>query len=412
MPKSLIVHHDLSGPGGAELVVAATSKALKADKNDIELSSVFKYDKSKFEGWFGIDLNFVDATYLLPFRVNSFAIYVRLLVHNLMEKRLDENESLETVWVDMPTYGGLKPKIEKTGKFIEYIHFPLDVMLHDDMMKEGLLFGETGYVDERYGNPAMRLYYSTYLKYFKKYCRQNPFDYTNLVVANSNWTAGICERLYGKRPKVINPPISANVKVSQSPPPFEVRKNRFVLLGRFTDEKRYHWVIDEVFPLIKREVPGAEVVIVGSANNERSVNYVNLLKEVAKKRGFMVAADMASQADIRFITNASRDIIGNIMDSSRVFMHATTNEHWGISVAEAMAAGLPVVVHKSGGAWSDISMEGKVGDGYDDPLSASNAVLRLMLDGKRWSDRSASSVARARNLTIDNFTKEFLEIIR
>jgi len=410
--RSLVVHHDIGGPGGAELVVAATVKALHGQGSEVELSSVFKYDKLKFNGWFGVDVSYVSATHLLPFRIDSFAIYVRLLVHDLMKRKLSRYDELDVLWVDMPTYGKLKPEIDRIAKhFVEYIHFPLDVMLHDDMMKEGLLFGETEYVNSRYGNPFMGVYYSTYLKQFRKYCRRNPFDYTDIVVANSNWTAAICERLYGKKPKVINPPISSNVKFNQTPPPFEGRKDRFVLLGRFTDEKRYHWVIDEVFPLIKKEAPGAEVAIVGSAGNERSTNYVARLRDIAQNRGFSVAVDMNGQADVRLITNASRELIGNLLDGSKVFMHATANEHWGISVAEAMAAGLPVVVHKSGGAWSDISMEGRAGDGYDDAMSASKAVVGLMLDGRRWADRSSKSVARAKGLTVDNFAKEFVGLL-
>lgn len=411
--KALMTHHDIGGPGGAELVVAATAEALHNQGTEVELSSVFKYNKNNFEKWFGVDLSHVKASYLLPFRVNSFAIYVRLLVHNLMEKGLNNSEHLETLWVDMPTYDGLKTEIDKkTQRFVEYIHFPLDVMLHEDLMKEGLLFGETSYASERYGNPLMRFYYNTYLKYFKRYCRQNPFDYTEHVLANSGWTANICERLYGRKPKVLNPPISANVRVNYSPPPFQNRENRAVLLGRFTDEKRYHWVIDEVLPLIKGEIRNAEVAIVGSANNKRSMNYVALLKESARKKGFRVSTDPSAQADVRLLTNAPRDTISIIMDSSKVFMHATMNEHWGISVAEAMASGLPVVVHKSGGAWSDLSMEGEVGEGYDDTASAGKAIIDLMSNENEWAKRSAKSVARAQNLSVDNFAKEFISIIR
>lgn len=412
MGETLVVHHDLRGPGGAELVVAATCNALHRMRKDVLLSSVFKFEKNNFGRWFGIDINYVRSSYYLPFDINSFAIYARLLVHNTMKKALVNNAGFDLIWVDMPTYGKLKQAIfENTQKFVEYIHFPLDVMLHDELMKEGLLFGEEKYVDERYGNPLMRAYYNNYLRIFKKYCRMNPFDYTETVIANSSWTADVCEKMYGKKPKVINPPISSNVIIKQSPPSFDDREDRFVLLGRFTNEKKYHWALEEVLPLVKKENKEAEMVIIGSANNDRAVNYVAYLRVLAEKKGYKVAMDMTSNADVRLITNATRTVIGNIMDTSKVFMHATVNEHWGISVAEAMATGLPVVIHMSGGAWSDISMEGRIGYGYKDPRSASHAILNLMVDKNKWLEESAKSIIRAKSLTVDDFIIKFIDIV-
>lgn len=413
MMKALVAHHDLGSPGGAELVAAATAKSLLREGAEVELSSVYKFNMDDFKNWFQIDLYNATGSYLFPFRINSFAIYARLLFHRLMKKKLENNRSLEVAWADMPTYGGLDAEIKaKVGKFIEYIHFPLDLMLNEEMMKEGLLFGETNYVGERYGNPIMGLYYRTYINYFRKYCRKNPFDYTELVFANSSWTARVCEKLYGHRPKVLNPPISANVKVNNAPIKFKERGDRFVLLGRFTDEKRYHWVIDEVLPLVKEEMPQAEVAIMGSATTKRSTDYVALLRELAERKGFKVAEEAGSKADVRLLTNASRDKIVGIMGASKVFMHATRNEHWGISVAEAMAEGLPVVIHKSGGAWSDLSREGEIGEGYDDAHSASKAIVRMFSDENRWRRQSEMSIKRAENLSVNNFSNEFINLIR
>jgi alpha-1,2-mannosyltransferase len=413
MMKALVAHHDLGSPGGAELVAAATAKSLLQEGAEVELSSVYKFNMNDFKNWFQIDLHNAAGSYLFPFRIDSFAIFTRLLFHRLMKKKLESGTSLGVAWVDMPTYGGLGAEIKaKVGKFIEYIHFPLDIMLNEDMMKEGLLFGETNYVDERYGNPIMRSYYRTYLKYFRKYCRKNPFDYTEHVFANSSWTASICAKLYGHRPKVLNPPISADVRVNTGPTKFEERGDRFVLLGRFTDEKRYHWVIDEVLPLVKNEMPEAEVTIVGSATTKRSTDYIALLRELAERKGFKVVEKAGSKADIRLLTNASRDKIAGIMGGSKVFMHATRNEHWGISVAEAMAEGLPVVIHKSGGAWSDLSKEGEIGEGYDDAHSASKAIVGMFSDKDRWERQSEKSIKRAENLSVSNFSNEFINLIR
>jgi glycosyltransferase involved in cell wall biosynthesis len=79
------------------------------------------------------------------------------------------------------------------------------------------------------------------------------------------------------------------------------------------------------------------------------------------------------------------------------------NEHLGIAVAEAMARGLPIVVHESGGAWSDLAGEGAYGLGYSTAEEAVEALSRLLGDGEAWSHYSRRAVERARDLTLDRF---------
>ncbi|MEM1927063.1 MAG: glycosyltransferase, partial [Pyrobaculum sp.] len=87
----------------------------------------------------------------------------------------------------------------------------------------------------------------------------------------------------------------------------------------------------------------------------------------------------------------------------RVFLHATINEHWGIAVAEAMARGLPTVVHKSGGAWTDLTRGGTVGVGYDSVEEAVEHLLKLITDPKTWRHYSQKSLERARELTLHHY---------
>jgi glycosyltransferase involved in cell wall biosynthesis len=93
------------------------------------------------------------------------------------------------------------------------------------------------------------------------------------------------------------------------------------------------------------------------------------------------------------------------LDNAKVFLHATINEHWGVAVAEAMARGLPVVIHKSGGAWSDLAMSGEVGLGYDTADEAVESIARLLTDGKEWAYRSWKSTERVSELDFNRWIK-------
>jgi glycosyltransferase involved in cell wall biosynthesis len=70
-----------------------------------------------------------------------------------------------------------------------------------------------------------------------------------------------------------------------------------------------------------------------------------------------------------------------------------------------MARGLPVVVHRSGGAWSDLAGFGEFGVGYSNAEEAAEAVAKLLTDGRAWSLFSQRSLVRISGFTF----KEFLE---
>ena len=81
-------------------------------------------------------------------------------------------------------------------------------------------------------------------------------------------------------------------------------------------------------------------------------------------------------------------------------------------VAEAMARGLPVVVHRSGGAWSDLAMNGEVGLGYESVDEAVEALAKLLTDGKAWSHYSGKSLGRVGEITFDNFVSRLSELVK
>jgi glycosyltransferase involved in cell wall biosynthesis len=98
------------------------------------------------------------------------------------------------------------------------------------------------------------------------------------------------------------------------------------------------------------------------------------------------------------------------MDQARVFLHATINEHWGVVVTEAMARGLPVVVHRSGGAWSDLAMNGEVGLGYEGVDEAVEALAKLLTDEKAWGHYSGKSLGRVGEITFDKFKEKVKDL--
>jgi glycosyltransferase involved in cell wall biosynthesis len=143
-------------------------------------------------------------------------------------------------------------------------------------------------------------------------------------------------------------------------------------------------------------------VIFGGAATPTLQAYYRRVWRLAEEAGLKVADSLEAKADVYLVANAPRRLINEAMDRARAFLHATINEHWGIAVAEAMARGLPVVVHRSGGAWTDLAEEGRYGLGYE---TAEEAVANLLTDGRARSLLSQRLLARISGFTF----KEYLE---
>ncbi len=183
------------------------------------------------------------------------------------------------------------------------------------------------------------------------------------------------------------------------------------MLGRFSEKKRYHWVVAELMPRLIKEVPEVKLVIFGGATTRTQMGYVNKVINIAKKNNINekliekgnILENIDNKHNVYMRHNAPRSESNSFMDMARVFLHATINEHWDIAVAEAMAQGLPVVVHRSGGAWSDLLEEGKNGLGYETAEEDVAAVAKMLTDKVAWNYYSANSLKRIKHIAFDEF---------
>lgn len=156
----------------------------------------------------------------------------------------------------------------------------------------------------------------------------------NLTLANSEWTAEGLRRL-GEvaAPIVLHPPV-----VDPGPgPSWEQRDDTFLCIGRFTASKRIELAIAIVERVRARSMPGARLVIVGSAVDGE---YTDRLR-----------ASVAAAGDwVEVREDLSRSEINALMHRSRYGIHAMIGEHFGMATAEMARAGCVVFAHDSGGS--------------------------------------------------------------
>jgi len=253
-----------------------------------------------------------------------FGLYMRLLVWRPAEKAVKKYRP-RFVAIDMPTYRRLVGKVP----IVEYIHFPLDATFNPRYRHVGFYYTDDPYTAERYGRFPMNLYAKVFAHLYPHFARDNPFTAAALVLTNSRWTADVVKEIFGEEPKVLNPPLPPTTPIAESPPSFEEREPCVVMLGRFSQEKRYHWVVEEVAPLIFKEVADARLIIMGDASTPSSLRYYQYVENLARR----------FSGRVQLLRSVPRSKIDETLGRCRVFLHATINEHWGIAVAEAMCAG-------------------------------------------------------------------------
>jgi alpha-1,2-mannosyltransferase len=408
---AFVVHHYWNRAGGGQLICAAIAKVLDFMGFRPLLVSTVRIDISKYPDWFGIDLSnypIID----LGVELKAFGVYLRLLVSLAIRKALRKYDA-ELIFTDEYTYKQVLSDLRKRNvKLIEYIHFPIEASFKEEFRQTGVYYGDDPYVLERYGKFPMNIYYKLYLKLLPLFLRDNPFTVASLVLTNSKWTAKLAKMVYGEEPIVLNPPLPPSLGVAEKINSFDSRVNAVVMVGRFSEEKRYHWVIQELPPRLKKICSDAKLYIFGATGTRTAKAYYTKLFELAKSVGLKASSTLDVDADVYLIENAPRSTINSVMDKAKVFLHATINEHWGIAVAEAMARGLPVVVHRSGGAWSDLVYEGGYGFGYTSADEAVEAIAKLMMDSATWRLYSQKAVERAKELTFSRFVEKAALLIK
>ncbi|MEM4898526.1 MAG: glycosyltransferase [Pyrobaculum sp.] len=399
---AVVAHHSWSLMGGGELVCASTAVALDAMGISPTLSGVFKFNPAKYKELFGIDLKkYPIVTLPIESGFIGSGLLETFLIWQPARKALKKSKA-SLLFIDGPMYKPLSTQKRKY-KIIEYIHFPYEAVFKPEIKGTDFAYGEDPYF-RRYSILSLNLYWKIYRWGFYTLSRGNPFQAADLVLTNSKWTADVVKSVYGESPIVLNPPIAPNVEVVDSPKPFEERKPAIVMVGRFSPEKRYGWVVGELMPRLIKEVPEVRTYVFGSSSSAISRAYYEEVKRIAEKRGV--------SRHLVLVTNAPRVEINNAMDRSRVFLHAAINEHWGIAVAEAMARGLPTVVHKSGGAWTDLTRGGIMGMGYDSVEEAVEHILKLITDPKTWRHYSQKSLERARELTLHYYIIDLIQLLK
>src|SRR3712207_4457741 len=118
MSKAVVIHHTLNTLGGETTVAIETIESLYELGYDIELVTVQPPDLDSISRAYGKKIRIGKVKSLLPFKLNYFSIYQRLLT-------LLSSVDLRNTDVVVNTHGDALPyRISGTMPYLLYLHFP------------------------------------------------------------------------------------------------------------------------------------------------------------------------------------------------------------------------------------------------------------------------------------------------
>lgn len=212
-----------------------------------------------------------------------------------------------------------------------------------------------------------------------------------LFLANSHFTADAITSHLKTTAKVLYPPVSTKFFQNDSDTwESHQRENLVVTVGRITEDKNII-AIPQIANLLREE--DIQFIIIGFAHSESALMRIRL--EIQR---------LNLNEKIIVLTDVSRAEMKNILRRAKVYLHPPTIEHFGISIAEAMALGCLPVIYDIGGAREFVPSECR----YRNLLGAAEKVKEAI---NQWSPEKARKMkALVERFAEPNFRENFIKI--
>lgn len=310
--KAVVIHHDLSARGGGEKVCVTVLELLHEMGFDISLVTISPPKIEEIKKAFGKDVSFVKEVHkLLPFRLRMFGIYQRMFT--LIPSLRVEGD------ICLVTHGDVYPYLTSKIPTISYCYFPVVALIQK-------------MYPSKYQHGFWRAYFEPYrmtVGLLMGFAMKR-----NVVVTISKFSYNAIKELFGVDSIIIPPPV--DVETFSKAFSREKEEDLIISLGRYAPEKKHEYAIYVLSKLPKN----VRLKVIGTLA-PTAVTYYNYLKRYAEKLGVADRVELVHDIPLNELLD--------IMSRAKVLFHGYRGEHFGLAVAEAMAAGLIPVVWDYGG---------------------------------------------------------------
>lgn len=353
-------HPALNVCGGAEWVAVNIINTLKANDDEVVILTNERTDQNKIKTFFGTEA-FLDTELVFPLE-----FFATTDIHNVYTDAIRTLILKAKCDVLVDTYSNaILPGVD-----VAYVHFPLAGRIPQSTKRK---------------EPARKLKNAYYLPYLL-YERIRVRNEGQLILGNSKYTVEAIRKKVGAIAKLLYPPISKTffaVNISAE------RNNTVVSVSRISSGKGLT-LIPHIASLANKKIQFIIIGIMESAKELREI------KEHVRR--------YKVEDRVKIMTNVSRTDLLNILRTSKVLLHPTLGEHFGVSIAEAMASGCIPIVHNSGGPREFVPNLFR----FDEPSEAAQKIDKSILE---WSPQLSMHFTKlAQPFSQESFSTEFLRM--
>jgi len=178
-----------------------------------------------------------------------------------------------------------------------------------------------------------------------------------------------------------------------------VREDIVVTVSRIDKEKNL-----DIIPQLARYCPDTKFAILGATDSSSEWYKAQIVEE--SKR-------LDVEDRVLILANATDAQKTELFSRAKIYLHTMVDEHFGMSIIEAMSAGLMPLVHESGGPWVDILQrnQGLYGYAFNDIEEAASVVNGILKDEAMREAIARRAVERARGFDSLVFKASMLGII-
>lgn len=363
--RIVVVHPRMSVMGGGERVAIHSMKEALRQGHEVYLVTE-EFDVDRFEDFFGVQGFFANiclVTYR-PFRplVRKATLYQRLAYHQYKLRRIvSKRRNFDLILNTAEVANQPSTKMHS----IEYCYFP-DYFSHLESNEHSRLW-------EMYYWPA-------------KVFNHDRASRIDRLLAVSDFTRQFVREKWGRESTTLYPPCPTDLyRILRVP-----KRDLVVTVGRIVPEKRMGLFLE-----IARRAPHIEFAIIGSVASERT-SYYDSLRATAPTNVSFVVAPLRK--------------VSELLGSAKVYLHCALNEHFGITIVEAMSAGCVPVVHDSGGPKEIVSPD--VGYRWNSVDEATRQVSIMIEDDALRRERSKSAALRAEKFGPETFESGMGKVIQ
>ena len=346
-----IVHDNLNAGGGSERLTIATIEALNEMGFVVDVETCTSLEIENLENSFGqLDISInqakkLDLLSLLQLgkdigEVDTYHYDLIINTHGDVLPYLYQNSNNNCSTCKTNVSDNSNILHTKKTVMVTYCHYPMlpycvKTREYTNFLRKYIKFAETK--GSNIDNTIIdKLLSNAHLLYDKMMTN-------TIILTNSEFSKRAIKLLYKniEEPIVLSPPVDVETfRRAALYSKEEERENTILVVSRFNAGKQIENAIRIAKILYEKKKIYYNMIIVGNIHNN-DIEYLDFLRGMINGYGL--------KNYVKLEVGASFERLLHLMSKSKVYLHPLAGEPFGISVAEAMAAGLiPVVPHVGG----------------------------------------------------------------